>query len=182
MIIRSFAKGATSLVIFVSIIGVTAVVPPAYALEITEKPEPRLMTRTDYIQSTELASQELASVLEAREASVSTQTPAQGFPVAPQKPPRKVQTFLMTAYSSTPDQTDGDPFTTASGKRVEPGVTASNAFPMGTQFTIPEYSGDVVYTVWDRHSTRLSPRIDIWMPSRQEAIQFGVKRYAIHVL
>lgn len=181
MTIRMITKGATSLAIVVSIIGVTAVVPPAYALEITQKPEPQLLTQTHYLQSAELQTLELASVLKERveEPQVAT---SQRFPVAPAKEPRRVKTFLMTAYSSTPDQTDGDPFTTASGKRVAPGVVASNAFPMGTQFTIPEYSGDTVYTVWDRHSTRLSPRIDIWMPSRHEAMQFGVQRLTIHVL
>ena len=42
--------------------------------------------------------------------------------VAPVVIVAKVRTVVMTAYSSTNDQTDGDPYTTASGAKVQDGT------------------------------------------------------------
>src|SRR3989338_5716193 len=39
----------------------------------------------------------------------------------------------VTAYSSTPDQTDGDPLITASGEMVRNGIIAANFLPMHTK-------------------------------------------------
>jgi 3D (Asp-Asp-Asp) domain-containing protein len=90
---------------------------------------------------------------------------------------------VLTAYSSTPDQTDDDPFVTASGKYVEDGIVANNMLPMGTKIRIPELYGDKVFTVEDRMNRRKSDyHVDIWFPDRQLALNFGVKTADIEVL
>jgi 3D (Asp-Asp-Asp) domain-containing protein len=86
----------------------------------------------------------------------------------------------MTAYSSTRDQTDGDPFTTASGAKVKDGIIAMNGVPFGTKIRIPEKYGDKVFVVQDRMAARHgSYRADIWMKTRTEAKQWGVRRVKV---
>lgn len=87
-----------------------------------------------------------------------------------------------TAYSSTVDQCDASPFITASGQHVRDGIIATNFLPFGTRVKIPELYGDKVFEVQDRMNRRYQTRIDIWMPTRGEAIQFGVRRVKIEVL
>lgn len=91
-------------------------------------------------------------------------------------------TVTMTAYSSTPDQTDGNPFVTASGTTVHWGTVAANFLPFGTKIRIPDYFGNQVFTVEDRTAKRFSNRVDVWFPSRQGAIQFGKRTLRIEVL
>lgn len=87
---------------------------------------------------------------------------------------------MATAYSSTVDQTDGDPFTTASGARVQPGTLATNFLPFGTIVRI----GSNQYTVHDRMNSRYNDKyiVDVWQPSRAEAIQFGVRVVEMEVV
>lgn len=97
-------------------------------------------------------------------------------------PDRKVNAVL-TAYSSTPDQTDGDPFTAASGRRVYDGMIAANWLPFGTKVKIPELFGDKIFTVDDRMNARYGfGRMDIWMEGERKTINsFGVKRTTIEI-
>lgn len=90
---------------------------------------------------------------------------------------------VLTAYSSTPDQTDDTPFITASGKYVRDGIIANNMLPLGTKVQIPGLFGDKVFVVEDRMNKRMgSHRFDIWLPERQLALNFGVKSAEIVVL
>lgn len=90
---------------------------------------------------------------------------------------------VITAYSSTEDQTDESPFITASNKTVEDGIIANNMLPFGTKIRIPSLYGDKVFTVEDRMNRRKSDyHIDIWFPTRQLAVNFGVKTADIEVL
>lgn len=91
------------------------------------------------------------------------------------KEPKKVIYVTVTAYSSTPDQTDDSPFITANGTWVHDGTLAANFLRFGTKVRLPEYSGDKVYVVEDRMNQRYTYRADIWMESREAAKQFGVK-------
>ncbi|MFA4873385.1 MAG: hypothetical protein WC659_05620 [Patescibacteria group bacterium] len=88
---------------------------------------------------------------------------------------------VITAYSSTVDQTDGDPWTTASGTRVKDGIIAANFLPFGTRVRIPGLFGDKVFYVTDRMHPRFSDRVDVWMTTREEALQFGAKVATIEV-
>jgi 3D (Asp-Asp-Asp) domain-containing protein len=90
---------------------------------------------------------------------------------------------VVTAYSSTPDQTDDTPFITASNKYVRDGIIANNMLPFGTKVRIPSLYGDKVFTVEDRMASYKSNyHIDIWMPSKPIALNFGVKTAQIEVL
>jgi len=90
---------------------------------------------------------------------------------------------IITAYSSTEDQTDDTPLITASGKTVGDGIIANNMLPFGTKIKIPKLYGDKVFTVEDRMSKKKSDyHIDIWMPTRPSAINFGIKTAEIEVL
>lgn len=90
---------------------------------------------------------------------------------------------LITAYSSTPDQTDDSPFITASGKYVKDGIIANNMLPFGTKVKIPSLYGDKIFTVQDRMNRKKgSYQIDIWMPTRDLALNFGVKTAQLEIL
>lgn len=99
------------------------------------------------------------------------------------KRPNKVVPTVLTAYSSTPDQTDDDPFVAASGKRVYDGMVAANWLPMGTKIKIPALYGEKIFTVDDRMNARYGyGRMDIWMDApRVQVNKFGVKRAAVEV-
>ncbi|MBI2024881.1 MAG: 3D domain-containing protein [Candidatus Harrisonbacteria bacterium] len=88
----------------------------------------------------------------------------------------------MTAYSSTPDQTDDTPFITASGAHVRDGIVAANFLPIGAVIKIPELFGEKVFVVEDRMHRRFSDRVDIWMPDRESAKKFGIRQAEIVVL
>ncbi|MDP3997049.1 MAG: 3D domain-containing protein [bacterium] len=87
---------------------------------------------------------------------------------------------LSTAYSSTYDQTDANPWGTASGTRVHMGTMAANFLPFGTKVRI----GNTVYTVEDRLNARYNGKyiIDIWQPSREAALRYGVRVVEIEVV
>jgi len=92
-------------------------------------------------------------------------------------------TVKATAYSSTVDQTDSDPFTTASGMKVKQGIIALNGVKFGTKVRIPQYFGNRVFVVQDRmHSRWGQSRIDIWMTTRAEALQWGIRTVTIEIL
>lgn len=90
---------------------------------------------------------------------------------------------IVTAYSSTPWETDGNPYITASGNWVREGVVANNLLPFGTKVRMPEVFGDKVFVVEDRmHWRKGDYHIDIWFPSYWEALNFGAKRTYIEIL
>lgn len=100
----------------------------------------------------------------------------------PRPAAKRVVNLTVTAYSSTPDQTDGDPFTTASGSKVRNGVIAANFLPMGTNVRFPEKFGDKIFVVEDRMHPRHRYMADIWMPSREQAKQWGAKYLKMEIL
>lgn len=82
----------------------------------------------------------------------------------------------VTAYSSAPEETDDTPFTTASNKDVQDGFIAANFLPFGTRVKIPELFNEKVFVVEDRMHRRKAGFIDIWMPTKAEALEFGIHR------
>jgi len=99
------------------------------------------------------------------------------------KQPNMVVNAVITAYTSTVDQTDDDPFVAASGKMVYDGMIAANWLPFGTKIKIPSLFGDKIFTVDDRMNERYGfGRMDIWLDAdRQVAVNFGVKRVNVEV-
>lgn len=102
------------------------------------------------------------------------------FPIAK---PNKIVAAVITAYTSTPDQTDDSPFIAASGRRVHDGMIAANWLPFGAIVKIPSLYGDKEFVVEDRMNKRYGyGRLDIWLDaSKSEARKFGVKRAQVEV-
>ena len=92
------------------------------------------------------------------------------------------QDVIVTAYSSTPDQTDASPFITAKGSHVRDGIVAANFLKFGTEVKFPEIYGDKIFVVEDRMALKNSHKVDIWMETRTAALQFGVKRLTVEIL
>lgn len=94
--------------------------------------------------------------------------------------------ITITAYSSTPDQTDSTPCITANGfnlcKHNEENIIAANFLPFGTKIRIPEHFGEKIFIVQDRMNARYHYRADIWMKTRRGAVVFGSKYTEIEVL
>ncbi len=83
----------------------------------------------------------------------------------------------VTGYSSSFDETDNTPFITASGVYVYDGAVASNFLKLGTKIKIPSLFGDKIFVVEDTMNQRFKDkRIDIWFPSKLEALNFGIHK------
>ena len=95
---------------------------------------------------------------------------------------QKTMVVVVTAYSSTPDQTDSTPNIMANGKHVYDGAIAANFLPFGTKVKFPKLFGDKIFVVEDRMHERFSDRADIWMETRQAAINFGLRRVLIEIV
>jgi 3D (Asp-Asp-Asp) domain-containing protein len=90
---------------------------------------------------------------------------------------------IVTAYSSTPWETDGDPYITASGKIVRDGIVANNLLPFGTKIKIPEIFGDKIFVVEDRMSwEKGNYQFDVWFEDYFEALNFGAKKTYVEIL
>jgi len=96
-------------------------------------------------------------------------------------PSKKIE-VVVTAYSSTPCQTDDTPYITAAGTWVRNGIVAANFLPFGTKIKIPEIYNDEIFVVEDRMHPRSRYHVDIWFPSYWEALDFGTKRTYIEIL
>lgn len=90
---------------------------------------------------------------------------------------------IVTAYSSTPEETDETPFITAAGTWTRDGIVANNMYSFGTKIKLPEIYGDKIFVVEDRmHSRKGSYHIDIWFPTKESALAFGTKITQMDVL
>jgi len=87
-----------------------------------------------------------------------------------------------TAYTSDPNETDSTPFTTANGTQVRDGIVAANFLKFGTRIRIPDYFGNKVFVVADRMNQRYNQRVDIWMLTKTEARNWGVRKVKIEIL
>ena len=98
----------------------------------------------------------------------------------------KTAKIVVTAHSSSWDETTGIPgkpgLITASGKRVADGIVAYNHLSFGTKIRInvPGFE-DKIFVVEDRTAAGRK-NLDIWMPSKQEALNFGAKVVEIEIL
>lgn len=106
------------------------------------------------------------------------------FPVASERQPIKATWVVATAYSSDVAQTDDTPCIPAADydlcKQYEQqgfgNTIAANFLPLETQVKLPDLSGEQIFVVRDRmHERYGAGRIDVWLPTRAEAENFGVK-------
>jgi 3D (Asp-Asp-Asp) domain-containing protein len=95
---------------------------------------------------------------------------------------KKTYVFELSAYSSTPDQTDDSPFITAKGTYVRDGIVATNFLPFGTRVKIPGIYGDKIFIVEDRMNKRYTTNMDIWFADRESALKFGRKKAVVEVV
>jgi 3D (Asp-Asp-Asp) domain-containing protein len=85
----------------------------------------------------------------------------------------------VTAYSSSPDETWGDPFTTSSGRPVFDGLVACpRALPFGTKVRIETRT----YLCYDRLHPKYDHRFDIWMSTKDDALTFGKRQLQVEVI
>lgn len=105
------------------------------------------------------------------------------YPEVVVKKPDTRMRAVITAYTSTPDQTDDSPFIAASGKRVHDKMIAANGLPFGTIIKIPALYGEKEFVVEDRMNARYGlGRMDIWLDTtKTEARKFGVKRVEVEI-
>lgn len=96
----------------------------------------------------------------------------------------------ITAYASEVQHTDDEPFITATGRTVRPGIIAVSRDLLRT-FTpgAPFDYGDRVrlsrlgeFIVDDTMNSRWTKRVDIWVPTLEEARQFGLRRGQLYSL
>jgi len=91
--------------------------------------------------------------------------------------------MVITAYSSTLNETDCSPFITASGTRVQDGIVANNLLPFGSKVRIPELYGDKIFVVEDRmNSKKGNYHLDIWFSDTNEAKAFGSELAYVEIL
>ena len=92
-----------------------------------------------------------------------------------------------TAYNSEVGQTDNSPFITATGTRVRPGVIALSRdllrlFPYGSRVMLKDSAGLLagrIFIVEDTMNVRIANTVDIWMPSRAQALRWGSRTVTI---
>ena len=96
--------------------------------------------------------------------------------------PETTYEVWVTAYSSTPEETDSTPFITAKGTEVRDGIIAANFLPFGTRVIIPKLFPDKIFIVEDRMHSRKKNFVDIWMPTKEAAQEFGIYYTEIIVL
>ncbi|MBI2096599.1 MAG: 3D domain-containing protein [Candidatus Sungbacteria bacterium] len=93
----------------------------------------------------------------------------------------EVRKVTVTAYSSSPDETDDTPHITAMGTATRHGVIAANFLPFGVKVRIPKLFGDTVFTVEDRMHKRFQNRVDVWFPTKAEAKRFGLQLTEVEI-
>lgn len=112
------------------------------------------------------------------------------LPVSAEREPVKTIWVVVTAYSSTADQTDSTPCIAAKGFDLckayaelgEGNTIAANFLTINKQVKLPELFGDKTFAVRDRMNARYGQgRIDVWMPTREMAKEFGVKRVKMEI-
>lgn len=88
---------------------------------------------------------------------------------------------IATAYTSSKEECDSDPYISASGQRVFWGMIATDKkFRFGTKFYIPFFQK--TFIALDRGGKIKGNRIDIWMPTKTEAMKFGIKKLVCYIL
>lgn len=92
---------------------------------------------------------------------------------------------IMTAYSSSPDETDDTPLIGANNKPVGWGTVATNILPFGTRVRFPKVFGrNEIFIVGDRMNARYNgeSRFDVWHPSKSQAKTFGLVITEVEIL
>lgn len=101
--------------------------------------------------------------------------------------PGEWQTVRMrvTAYCPCPECVGtGSPGITASGHKIQSGdvfVAADKSYPFGTKIIVPGYNDNQPVEVLDRGGAIKGDRIDVFFPTHEEALEWGVKDLDVKV-
>lgn len=106
----------------------------------------------------------------------------QSTPASPQLETWSAMQVWVTAYTSSPEETDDTPHITAMGSKTRDGVLATNMLPFGTKVRIPKFFGEKVFTVEDRMHPRKKNFMDVWMSEKKAALRFGIAYTEVLVL
>lgn len=86
---------------------------------------------------------------------------------------------LVTAYSSTVEETDETPFISADGNQVYDGLIACpRKYGFGTLFRIE----GKIYRCGDRMNQKYDDRFDIWKASKEDAIHYGIQTLSTEIV
>ncbi len=84
----------------------------------------------------------------------------------------------ITAYTSSHDETDDTPEINAAGKKPGHGSLACpRRFDLGTAFVIKGKR----YVCDDRLNARYTNRFDIWLPTKEQALEFGIQNLPVEI-
>lgn len=101
---------------------------------------------------------------------------------SPEAPaPHESLRATVTAYTSSPDETDARPHENASGSKPGPGsIACPSRYEFGTEVLIKGKT----YVCDDRMNARYAggDYFDVWMPSKKAAFTFGRQRLDVKVL
>ena|SRR5438552_1847119 len=86
---------------------------------------------------------------------------------------------IVTAYTSSINETDSDPHTTASGERTGIGTVAC---PHRIRFGAKVRIDGHIYECRDRLNRRMDHRFDIWMPTKAQAKKFGRRTLMVEIV
>ena len=120
---------------------------------------------------------------------------------------RKPKTFpslrvRSTAYNSIPNQTDSSPWTTSTGARTRYGIIALSRdllrrIPYGSRVRLEDNGSwksgrgygkynamlkDTIFVVEDTMHPRKHGMVDVWLPARDRAMQWGVRSLNMHIV
>jgi 3D (Asp-Asp-Asp) domain-containing protein len=111
-------------------------------------------------------------------------------------------TVRSTAYNSIPNQTDSSPFHTSTGARTRYGIIALSRdllkrIPYGSRVRLQDNGSwkngrgygkynamlkDTLFVVEDTMHPRKSGTVDVWLPARDRAIQWGVRSLNMQIV
>lgn len=91
----------------------------------------------------------------------------------------KKVTMKCSAYTSAPNEGGAYAY---NGQRLRDGMVAADLklYPIGTEIFIPKLNK--VFTVTDTGSAIRNQRLDIWMNSKQKALNWGVQTLDVYIL
>ena len=91
----------------------------------------------------------------------------------------KKVTMKCSAYTSAPNEGGAYAY---DGQRLKDGMVAADLklYPIGTKIFIPKLNK--VFTVTDTGSAIRNQRLDIWMNSKQKALNWGVQTLDVYIL
>ena len=91
----------------------------------------------------------------------------------------KKVTMKCSAYTSAPNEGGAYAY---NGQKLRDGMVAADLklYPIGTKIFIPKLNK--VFTVTDTGSAIRNQRLDIWMNSKQKALNWGVQNLEVYIL